>query len=88
MFEIVGVSHGKYSIFSKILDINQCTMMNFDSKKMYHFIGYRFKRTSAKVQGQALSWLQVKLKLSRNAKKMTDIGVENTNIRIVILSRF
>ncbi len=48
--------------FSKILDINQCTMMNFDTKKLYYFIAVRFKRTPAKVQGQALSWLQVNVR--------------------------
>lgn len=42
-----------------MLDINQSSMNNFDTKKMYHFIAVRFKKTSAKVQGQALSWLQV-----------------------------
>lgn len=46
--------------FSKILDINHCSLMNFDAKKMYYFISVRFKKTSAKVQGQALTWLQVR----------------------------
>lgn len=46
-----------------MLDINQCTITNFDAKKMYHFIAVRFKRTSDKVQAQALSWLQVSMAL-------------------------
>lgn len=33
--------------------------LGFDAKKMYHFVAVRFKKTSPKVQEQALAWLQV-----------------------------
>lgn len=48
-------------ILSKILD-TEMSPLGFDSKKMYNFVVIRFKNTSAKVQEQALHWLQVKMK--------------------------
>lgn len=33
--------------------------LGFDATKLYNFIGVRFKRTVAKVQEQALTWIQV-----------------------------
>lgn len=35
--------------------------LGFDATKLYNFIGIRFKGTTAKVQEQALTWIQVKL---------------------------
>lgn len=32
--------------------------LGFDAKKMYNFVAKRFVNTSAKVQEQALNWLQ------------------------------
>jgi hypothetical protein len=34
--------------------------LGFDAKKLYRFVAIRFKKTSAKVQEQALNWLQVR----------------------------
>jgi hypothetical protein len=34
--------------------------LGFDAKKLYRFVTIRFKKTSAKVQEQALNWLQVR----------------------------
>lgn len=34
--------------------------LGFDATKLYNFIGVRFKGTPAKVQEQALTWIQVK----------------------------
>lgn len=36
--------------------------LGFDATKLYNFIGVRFKGTTAKVQEQALTWIQVKKK--------------------------
>lgn len=36
--------------------------LGFDATKLYNFIGVRFKGTPAKVQEQALTWIQVKEK--------------------------
>ncbi|XP_011871476.1 PREDICTED: protein unc-79 homolog [Vollenhovia emeryi] len=44
-------------ILSKILD-RDMNSLGFDVKKMYNFIAKRFVNTSAKVQEQALNWLQ------------------------------
>lgn len=46
-------------ILSKILD-SDMSPLGFDAKKMYNFVGLRFKNASAKVQEQALHWLQVR----------------------------
>lgn len=46
-------------IFSKILD-SDMSPLGFDATKLYNFIGVRFKGTTAKVQEQALTWIQVK----------------------------
>nr|XP_018900718.1 PREDICTED: protein unc-79 homolog isoform X2 [Bemisia tabaci] len=45
-------------LLSKILDPDM-SPLGFDAKKMYHFVAVRFKKTSPKVQEQALAWLQV-----------------------------
>lgn len=45
-------------ILSKILDTDM-SPLGFDAKKMYQFVAGRFQKTSAKVQEQALHWLQV-----------------------------
>jgi hypothetical protein len=45
--------------YSKILDPDM-SPLGFDAKKLYHFVAVRFKKTSAKVQEQALNWLQVR----------------------------
>jgi hypothetical protein len=44
---------------SKILDPDM-SPLGFDAKKLYYFVAVRFKKTSAKVQEQALNWLQVR----------------------------
>ncbi|XP_020280656.1 protein unc-79 homolog isoform X3 [Pseudomyrmex gracilis] len=44
-------------ILSKILD-RDMNSLGFDVKKMYNFVAKRFVNTSAKVQEQALHWLQ------------------------------
>lgn len=44
-------------ILSKILD-TEMSPLGFDAKKMYQFVAGRFQKTSAKVQEQALHWLQ------------------------------
>ncbi|XP_046405195.1 protein unc-79 homolog isoform X2 [Ischnura elegans] len=46
------------TLLSKILDPDM-SPLGFDAKKMYHFISIRFKKTAAKVQEQALNWLQI-----------------------------
>lgn len=45
-------------LLSKILD-PVLSPLGFDAKKMYRFLSVRFKKTTAKVQEQALTWLQV-----------------------------
>lgn len=45
-------------ILSKTLDPDM-SPLGFDVKKMYHFVAIRFEKTSARVQLQALHWLQV-----------------------------
>lgn len=45
-------------ILSKILDPDM-NPLGFDVKKMYRFVAIRFEKTTAKVQLQALHWLQV-----------------------------
>nr|XP_023011875.1 protein unc-79 homolog isoform X2 [Leptinotarsa decemlineata] len=44
-------------VLSKILD-SEMGPLGFNAKKMYQFVAYRFQKTSAKVQQQALHWLQ------------------------------
>ncbi|XP_072766929.1 protein unc-79 homolog isoform X2 [Anoplolepis gracilipes] len=44
-------------ILSKILD-RDMNSLGFDTKKMYNFVAKRFVNTSAKIQEQALNWLQ------------------------------
>lgn len=50
-------------ILSKILDTDM-SPLGFNAKKMYQFVEYRFQKTTAKVQQQALQWLQVTLTLN------------------------
>lgn len=45
-------------ILSKILDIDM-SPLGFTATEMYHFVAIRFEKTTAKVQEQALHWLQV-----------------------------
>nr|CAD7255823.1 unnamed protein product [Timema shepardi] len=45
-------------LLSKILDCDM-SPLGFDAKKLFKFISLRFKKTSAKVQEQALHWLQI-----------------------------
>lgn len=44
-------------ILSKILD-RDMNSLGFDTKKMYNFVAKRFVNTNAKIQEQALNWLQ------------------------------
>ncbi|XP_060537394.1 protein unc-79 homolog isoform X2 [Cylas formicarius] len=44
-------------ILSKILD-TEMSPLGFNAKKMYQFVALRFDKTNAKVQEQALKWLQ------------------------------
>ncbi|GLH04896.1 UNC79 protein, partial [Gryllus bimaculatus] len=45
-------------ILSKMLDADM-SPLGFDSKKLYRFVAIRFKKSSVKIQKQALNWLQV-----------------------------
>lgn len=58
-WKIVGENFENYSIIvsSKILD-RDMSPLGFDAKKMYNFVAKRFVNTCAKVQEQALNWLQ------------------------------
>lgn len=47
-------------ILSKILDIDM-SPLGFNAWEMYHFVAIRFEKTTAKVQEQALHWLQVNI---------------------------
>lgn len=49
-------------VLSKILD-PEMSPLGFDAKTMYNFVSIRFEKTTAKVQQQALHWLQVISKL-------------------------
>lgn len=49
-------------VLSKILDPDM-SPLGFDAKTMYNFVTIRFEKTTAKVQQQALHWLQVISKL-------------------------
>ncbi|KAJ9597430.1 hypothetical protein L9F63_011724, partial [Diploptera punctata] len=48
----------RMSCNGKILDPDM-SPLGFDANKLYNFVAIRFKKTSAKVQEQALSWLQI-----------------------------
>lgn len=45
-------------VLSKILD-HEMSPLGLDAKTMYNFVAIRFEKTTAKVQQQALHWLQV-----------------------------
>lgn len=49
-------------VLSKILD-PEMSPLGFDGKAMYNFVTIRFEKTTAKVQQQALHWLQILTKL-------------------------
>ncbi|XP_035781360.1 protein unc-79 homolog isoform X1 [Anopheles albimanus] len=49
-------------VLSKILD-TEMSPLGFDAKSMYNFVTIRFEKTTAKVQQQALYWLQNLTKL-------------------------
>ncbi|KAG7202977.1 hypothetical protein KM043_010111 [Ampulex compressa] len=49
--------HELKMILCKILDLDM-SPLGFDAKKMYNFVAKRFINTCAKVQEQALNWLQ------------------------------
>lgn len=49
-------------VMSKILDPDM-SPLGFDAKTMYNFVAIRFEKTTAKVQQQALHWLQILTKL-------------------------
>ncbi|XP_033232349.1 protein unc-79 homolog isoform X5 [Drosophila pseudoobscura] len=49
-------------VLSKILD-PEMSPLGFDGKTMYNFVAIRFEKTTAKVQQQALHWLQILTKL-------------------------
>lgn len=49
-------------VLSKILDAD-CNPLGFDAKTLYNFVTIRFEKTTAKVQQQALHWLQILSKL-------------------------
>ncbi|XP_021924860.1 protein unc-79 homolog isoform X4 [Zootermopsis nevadensis] len=50
--------HELKNLLSKMLDPDM-SPLGFDAKKLYQFVAVRFKKTSAKVQEQALNWLQI-----------------------------
>jgi hypothetical protein len=72
-------------ILSKILD-TEMSPLGFDAKKMYQFVAGRFQKTSAKVQEQALHWLQVlksktcdaNLRLTLRFVDVDDVGNHHT----------
>lgn len=49
-------------VLSKILD-PEMSPLGFDARTMYNFVAIRFEKTTAKVQQQALHWLQILSKL-------------------------
>lgn len=49
-------------VLSKILDPDM-SPLGFDARTMYNFVAIRFEKTTAKVQQQALHWLQILSKL-------------------------
>lgn len=49
-------------VLSKILD-PEMSPLGFDAKTMYNFVAIRFEKTTAKVQQQALHWLQILTRL-------------------------
>ncbi|KAL5284179.1 UNC79 family protein [Megaselia abdita] len=49
-------------VLSKILDPDM-SPLGFDARTMYNFVAIRFEKTTAKVQQQALHWLQILTKL-------------------------
>lgn len=49
-------------VLSKILDPDM-SPLGFDAQAMYNFVTIRFEKTTAKVQQQALHWLQILTKL-------------------------
>lgn len=49
-------------VLSKILD-PEMSPLGFDARAMYNFVAIRFEKTTAKVQLQALHWLQILTKL-------------------------
>lgn len=49
-------------VLSKILD-PEMSPLGFDAKTMYNFVAIRFEKTTAKVQEQALNWLQILTRL-------------------------
>lgn len=49
-------------VLSKILD-PEMSPLGFDGKTMYNFVSIRFEKTTAKVQQQALHWLQILTRL-------------------------
>lgn len=49
-------------VLSKMLD-PEMSPLGFDAKTMYNFVQIRFEKTTAKVQQQALHWLQILSKL-------------------------
>lgn len=65
-------------ILSKILD-NDMSPLGFDAKKMYNFVGLRFKNAAAKVQEQALHWLQVRLVQTETNRFLTSVFFADVN---------
>lgn len=49
-------------VLSKILD-PEMSPLGFDARTMYNFVAIRFEKTTAKVQQQALHWLQILTRL-------------------------
>lgn len=49
-------------VLSKIFE-HSISPLGFDEKTMYNFVAIRFEKTTAKVQEQALHWLQILTKL-------------------------
>lgn len=69
-------------VLSKILDA-EMSPLGFDAITMYHFVAIRFEKTTAKVQQQALHWLQVISKLEILIPLTTLFAMFGDGVRIM-----
>ena len=58
LFYQLFINNSNKNLNSKLLD-PEMSPLGFDATQMYNFIAVRFKNTSASVQEQTLTWLQV-----------------------------
>lgn len=78
-------------MISKILDPD-LSPLGFDASKMYNFVAKRFNNTNAKIQRQALNWLQtltlleITIPLSQLFSMFSQGILDNRNINLANLS--